>query len=74
MVLELPPMDEMLKGLKIGAGILLVAIVAALCWLAYDTRVKALRGDAAAAFIERVNAPQPAKPDASTAPTQEKKP
>lgn len=55
-------MDEMLKGLKIGAGVLLVIIVTGLCWLAYDTRQKALRGDAAAAFIERVNAPKAQAP------------
>lgn len=66
-------MDEMLKGLKIGAGVLLVAIVAGLCYLAYDTRQKALRGNAAAEFIERVNAP-PKSDAAAPVPAPEKKP
>lgn len=69
-------MDEILKGLRIGAGIAAVMVVAWLCYLAYDTRVKALRGDAAAAFIERVNAPQPKADTAAPiqAPAPEKKP
>lgn len=55
-------MDEIVKGLKIGVGIVAVAIVVGLCYIAWDTHRMALRGDAAATFIERVNAqPPPSK-------------
>lgn len=60
------------RGLVFASGVACVAIVAWLAYLAYDTRQKALRGDAAAAFIERVNAPPPQAPAAEPAPTPAK--
>lgn len=42
------------KAFLVGViGAVLVLAIAGLCYLAYDTRQKAVRGDAAATFIEQ---------------------
>ncbi len=56
------------KGVVFSSGVVLVAVVAWLAYLAYDTRQKALRGDAAATFIEQANRPQQAAAPAAAVP------
>ena len=55
-----------LKGIVFACGLILVALIAGLAYLAYDTRQKAIRGNAAADFIERVNQPKPPVTDPAT--------
>jgi len=54
--------SEYVKGLRaavgFGLGLIPLALLVWLCWLAYDTRQAAIQGRAAFEFIQRVNAPQ----------------
>lgn len=58
-----------MKAFLVGtSGAVLVLIVVGVIYLAWDTRLKAVRGDAAATFIEsqikaqQSSAPKPAEP------------
>lgn len=69
-------MDEFLRWLKIGAGLgaglAILAVVAWLCYLAYDTRQAALEGRGAMQFIRQVNSQPAAQTPPATPPAPKK--